>query len=245
MRNLGNQNSYHPWSDEEIKNLIKLSESNKTIEEMSIILNRPYESVKQKLRKIKIKAKPLRNNIWSKDEELLLEDLWSRNLSTKNIAKRLNRSEGAVKQKAERMFLGERGYGDLRFTIPEIINSMGVKRDTVYSWLHRGLIATKTRYGKYLVSQKDLLNFLYDNQDKFDASKIEKGFIIPEPDWLTAKRKSDILSNKTKSKGDKYTPEDLSYMKLLIDKGYSNEVIAKRLNRTPIAIKIYRNKHKL
>ena len=47
------------------------------------------------------------------------------------------------------------------------------------------------------------------------------------------------------SKGDKYTPEDLSYMKLLIDKGYPNEVIAKRLNRTPIAIKIYRNKHKL
>lgn len=245
MRNLGNQNSYKPWTDDEFRQLLELSDTHKTIGEIAIILDRPYESVKQKLKKNKIKAKPLRNAIWSNDEEILLEDLWSKNISTKTIAKKLHRSEGAIKQKAERMCLGERGYGDLRFTVPEIIAYMGVKRDVVYLWLHRGLSHTKTRYGKYLISQKQLLDFLQNNPDKYDASKIETGFIIPEPSWLKDKRKSDSLKHKIRSKGNKYTSNEISLMKMLISKGYSNEEIAARLNRTPIAIKIYKNKHKL
>ena len=114
---------------------------------------------------------------------------------------------------------------------------MNVSHNRVSNWLKLGLKYKKNRSGrtKYLISQEDLLDFLKEHQDMFNASEISEYLFINEPDWLVKKRRSD-LEYYTDNLRFEYTNEEDKIIVSMFKQGKSNAEIARSLKRTESAI---------
>ena len=118
---------------------------------------------------------------------------------------------------------------------------MQVSHDRVSHWLKIGLVHKKNRSGKtkYLISQNDLLSFLKNHQDMFNASLISEYLFVDEPEWLQEKRKKDSAKY-AKSNRLEYTNEEDKILLNMFNHGKSDTEIADVLNRTECGIAYHR-----
>lgn len=229
------------WTDDEIQKLVEYSKKYK-IETIAKKLNKTKNSIYLKARKLGIPLEKERRK-WTEEEEQLFEELWG-TITIEALARRLNRSVYSLKVKAIRMGLGSmiRNNTDI-LTVYDIIDILNITRDRIINWSKIGLnlkkkYVTKERF-YYYVEWNDLLKFLKEHQDLWDANKVDLYMLGEEFDWLKEKRKRDAFNKPLSYKV--WTNEEknraISYFKF----GYSYEDIAKLLNRSEYAIKLFLN----
>lgn len=89
------------WKEEEVNNLVLLYDSNISLKEMSIKLNKSELSIYKKLKRMnKYNG---RNLFWTKDEEVKLISMTKDKLNIIEISKELNRSIDSVRKKMNRL----------------------------------------------------------------------------------------------------------------------------------------------
>lgn len=233
---------------------LELPESNKWSEEEKILLKKlsedtHYEDIAEIMHKspnaIYLQAKRLGitliqdHKIWTSEEETYLIEHWGVDAIEK-IAKNMHRSIYSIKVKATRLGLGYMCKANTeQLTVADISYYLGVSRDRlVGTWKKLGLKLRKkkvtNKYSYYCISIENLMEFLKNHQDLWNANYLELNIFGLEPEWLTEKRKKDALNPPIE-----YTPWTSAEIKLatdLLEIGYDYERIAERLHRTPIAV---------
>lgn len=185
------------WTEEEYQKLEQLiMVDKKTPKEVADILGRSEDSVIIKVSRRGLKVQTNDKRFWTKEEEILLMDLWGSE-SLEKIAKKLNRTESSVKNKVFQLGLGSQISNNFDgIIISEIANLFNINILTIsILWISLGLKyrtrkLSQARSYRY-VEINDLLEFLENHQNIWDSRHLEKNILGKEPDWLIEKRKAD------------------------------------------------------
>lgn len=133
---------------------------------------------------------------WTTEQVEKLCDLWGTK-SYKSISRIVGHTEVAVRLKAKRLRLGAVKNASDYICAREISRIMGVDVHTVTDYWIRKLglpcrrIEGKNRTIYTMVRHDELIKFLENNQDIFDARRIEPYGLGCEPEWLHQKRLID------------------------------------------------------
>lgn len=205
--------AWEPWEDEfMITNYGKLSR-----QEIAKKLNRTVPAINNRAKKLDLRTK--KPSDWTEEEISFMCANW-RNMSIKNIAKRLGRSFHAVEVKATRLQLGPQ-IDPQKWTAQEICYLLRIDHWTVLRWIEKGLLKAKiapTMGQKiYQISTSELLRFLKENPERWDARR--------NPDLHLDIKRKDLLGTEhwkmwgtTKKKLKRQIPEHLkkSFAKFVI-----------------------------
>jgi hypothetical protein len=182
------------------------------------------------------------NRNWSQDEENYLSDKWG-TVSVKSIAKYLNRTEGGVINKAERMKLGSfLGNGEY-VTWHQLLIVIGIEGGSGYknrSWIKNRNFPIHTKKVREcsfkVVYINEFWKWAEKNQSFIDFSNFEENSIGEEPRWVKDKRRHDIEVNRKYIKTPWTKTEDERLKKLLKDYKYTYDDLSKMIRRTTGAI---------
>lgn len=230
------------WTDEDIEKLRSLA-VNHSFEEIAEQLNRTTNSIVLKSRKLGIKVL-VQNRRWTIEDIDYLRRNWGR-IKLVTLAKTLHRSEEAVLQQGHKLKLGCLYHSSEDIPLSVFCKSTGISRDSIVNTyvVKYNFPLKSSKQGKlrlyYFVDIDSVTDWLYKHQSLFDASKFEPYFIIPEPDWLKAKREYD-MKHKDKInyqlKKRVWTQDEEVKLKYYIEIGRSFEEIALELNRSEKAV---------
>ena len=202
------------------------------------IMNKTENAIYIKARRLGITLIQDRRS-WTKEEEILLSDLWGTK-PIETIAKTLKRTVFSLKVKAVEMGLGPmiKNNYDL-ITVSEMSDLLNVKRDRITNtWVNLGLNLKKKKLTNnmtyYVITWKDLMEFLENNQNEWDSRCIEKNMLGTEPEWLKAKRIRDMEENPLWYR--KWTEEEIKLTETLFKSGKNYLEIAKVINRSEWAV---------
>lgn len=134
---------------------------------------------------------------YTKEEIEYLENNWGKK-SMIEIANELNRSSIGIEIKASRLGLGGILNADEYLSAKQIAEILGKKPNTIMRWVKRKglkgkikIMANGKERGVWRIKLEDLMEWLKNNQEWFDARKIIPFTLGTEPDWLKKKRISD------------------------------------------------------
>lgn len=144
---------------------------------------------------------------WTQEEIDYALDKYT-TVSIAHIAKRLGRTELAVRRKIEKI-LGtrKRSYSDGFFSTMEIADILSVTKETVNRWIRQHNFpaikvnkkmaekkGNKNNHYIYIINPDDVWGWVKDNRDKFNiyARQIQRGMILPEPRWLLEDIENDV-----------------------------------------------------
>ena len=251
MRN----NTSRRWTSDDEKLLRKLwKDPNLSDEALCKKMGRTLISVRNRAGKLYLGSRPvgcgrvqnIAEDYWNKDrkywtdEEInsFSEDWCDPTISNNVLRKRYkNRSMTALQSQAARLGLGGRYYDDSYLKISDIVKEMKVSKDRVRGWIKKGLKThkSKTKTVHILIDQNELLDFLKDHPDLYDASQVSFYLFSHEPEWFKQKRQKDKMEYDRKA-GTKWSDEELNILIKLFKRGYSNKELAKQLQRSETSI---------
>ena len=174
---------------------------------------------------------------WSREEDTFLKEYWDR-VKICTLAKKLNRSETAVKLRGMKLNLGLRRTG---YTLSEVAEIFGYEcPKTVSKWIRENrLKAIESKiHGKkiYSIQEKDIRHFAKHHQDCWDSRRLKVNLWYEnEPDWLIAKIEQD--KHKPSSRKDRYSKKDDKQIIELFNQGMTRKEIAEVMNRTADGIR--------
>ncbi len=153
---------------------------------------------------------------WTEEELQLLEDM-SGTYTVATIAKRLGRSFVATNLKLNRIGLAGFEKSTDLLTLNQVCIIFGVESRTVKKkWVDHGLRIMKK--GNYrTIKQENLLKFLKENPDCWNAADITDDSLVMGYDWYKEKKKTDTKSHYH------WDSTGISDMKHLRHQGYSIE----------------------
>ncbi|QCR33145.1 hypothetical protein [Lysinibacillus sp. SGAir0095] len=169
---------------------------------------------------------------WSEEELEFIEKHWG-NKSISDISKHLNRTYGAVLTKSERMNLGGATIATGAFTANQLAVATGVDHRTVRRWLKRGLPYKKiilTKKEMYFIKAENFWKWAKDRQH-IDFRKIQRGVLIPEPNWLSDKINQQVINTTHRHNKPWSQVEDATLNHLLV-KGKTYKQIGSTMGRT-------------
>ena len=167
---------------------------------------------------------------WTQEEIEYLEEKIG-TYTAKSIAKKLGRSFNSVNLKLARMGIsGFEGSTDL-LTMNTVHKILGVEARTVKSkWASKGLRII--RKGNYVcIKQEDLIKYLKDHPEDWNAYKINDDSILMGYDWYKEKKQADEPKNYN------WTSAEVQRMKHLRQKGYYIREIAEEMGQSESSIK--------
>lgn len=169
--------------------------------------------------------------------------------SIPTIAKRMNRSEAAIKVRATRLGLGAHIAASEFITFNVLIQELGISKPgsgSCYSWalekfkkcglkIHTHRVQNSTFK---MVDIEEFWEFAEKNRHLFDFSRLEENVLGAEPEWVKVKRAEDYKRTRiVKPKNVWWTEaEDKELLRLLQQYRYTYPEIAERLRRSEGAI---------
>ena len=179
----------HSWTEEE-RAIVRRDYrgTNRSAEDIAHKLGVSFNSVKGQVQEMGIAMQ--KSPPWTAAELETLNDL-VHIYSVRQIAKRLHRSENAVKIKANRLKLGLRSRDDW-YTKNEVCEILGVDHRRVQSWIHSGAIVATWHNGHkpqqkgmamWHITTKALKDFLLVYSGELLGRNVDIQQII----WLVAK----------------------------------------------------------
>lgn len=179
---------------------------------------------------------------WTTEEEDLLSELWG-TISVTGIAKRLDRTESAVRVRAQRLGLGKYLESGGYVSFNQLRLAMGHDGGGNYilkSWVeNRGLPVHKKRVlgsSVRVVYLDEFWKWAEKNRSFIDFSKMEPLALGKEPPWVAEQRKKDFTACAIQRK-DVWTQADDSRLKMLLSQHkYTWAELAKELSRSCGAI---------
>lgn len=182
-----------------------------------------------------------RGKNWTKEEIEYLSENWGR-YSVPQLAKKLNRSENAVRIKIVRYGLGHAVTNANCLNAQQLSNLMGIDIHTVTDyWIPRcGLKAQRKaprgQRKQWFISMGVLMQWLKSNQNKWDSRRVEEFALGPEPGWLKQKRTADsVLPVRRLQKWTR--KEDREAIRLYKTGNYTYQQIGNALGRSATSIK--------
>lgn len=136
---------------------------------------------------------------WTREEEAQLAEWWGQ-FSIPTLARRLNRSENAIKERASRMGLGAHLASSELISFNVLLQEVGLsKGGSGYAWNYEKLKAAGLKIHTHRVSKKtfrmvdiyEFWKFAEKNRHLFDFSRLEENALGAEPAWVKAKRAED------------------------------------------------------
>lgn len=174
------------------------------------------------------------NRHWAQEEIEFISENWGIK-SAPEMAKYINRTAASICQKARKLSLGPSKEATEYMTATQVARLMGVNKNTVIKlWVQKyGLKARrKVVYMSKrmcMIKLPTLVEWLKNNQHKWDSRKVERYALGTEEPWLKEKRKRDMNAP---HKHKKWSEEEDKIVRSLYQAGYSYEQIAKRLGRS-------------
>lgn len=187
-----------------------------------------------------------RNRAWTPEEIEILRESWG-NTSIPGIAKRLNRTEDAIKVKVVRLKLGKflDNNRNGRIAFSTFAKALGHQNSNGYmkiSWAqNRGLPLHRQIRHKQVFEMVDIDEFwewAERNQSFIDFSGFERHVLGVEPEWVEKKRQRDISKiGNWKVKNVEWTKdEDERLLTYLKEYKYNWEELSVKMHRTCGAI---------
>lgn len=180
---------------------------------------------------------------WTNEEIIYLEDSWG-TVSIKTMAKKLNRTELGIINKARKLKLGSFvSAGDL-ISINQLLIAIG--QGNSYSWvkekyIDNGLpVISKTISSKKVLKVKldDFWKWVEQNKNVVNFARFEKGALGVEPEWVDEKRRADSINpSKHNSNRAWSNSDDILLISKVKSYRYSYKDLAVEFNRTEAAIK--------
>lgn len=183
---------------------------------------------------------------WSNKDIEYLEDNYGK-YSLKTLAKNLNRTEVAIKEKCTRLGLTSALGNTGLLTTNEIAIAFGVDRKTIWNYIqYKGLPAKKKvvlRTGRFWrIDINEFWKWLENNKELLDFSKLDKNILGLEPIWVDEKRRDDIRNKSRKYKT--WTKSEIKYLRANY-KIKSFKEIALDLNRSLNSVQVKAQKLRL
>lgn len=140
---------------------------------------------------------------WSEEETTFLVNNWGF-MGVAELTKALDRSDNSVVLRAKRMKLGPISRAGASLVANQVAKLLKVDIHTVTDyWIARCDLKVerkvmRTHFEMQLICFSDLLEWLKNNQDKWDSRRVELYAFGPEEFWLQEKRKADDLLPKNR-----------------------------------------------
>ncbi|OPD36980.1 hypothetical protein AL714_10690 [Clostridium botulinum] len=179
---------------------------------------------------------------YTKEELIYLEEKWGAK-SVKAIARKLNRSEWAVRMKAYKMGLGDPKLSIDGITINQLSKAIGVHYQSIMrNWVEQYKFPIKNKVlineSIVYITQNDFWKWAENNKNLINFSRIEENILGKEPQWAKEKRRIDILANnKSRNKRPWTDSEVKKLISLLKTYNFTYADIAERLGRSQPAVK--------
>ena len=179
---------------------------------------------------------------YTKEELIYLEEKWGAK-SVKAIARKLNRSEWAVRMKAYKMGLGDPKLSIDGLTINQLSKAIGVHYQSIMrNWVEQYGFPVKNKIlineSIAYATQNDFWEWAKDNKNLIDFSRIEENILGKEPQWAKEKRRIDILANNKSRNKRPWTDSEIEKLiSLLKTYNFTYADIAERLGRSQSAVK--------
>ncbi|QDY32695.1 hypothetical protein [Clostridium sporogenes] len=179
---------------------------------------------------------------YTKEELIYLEEKWGAK-SVKAIARKLNRSEWAVRMKAYKMGLGDPKLSIDGITINQLSKAIGVHYQSIMrNWVEQYGFPVKNKIlineSIAYATQNDFWEWGKDNKNLIDFSRIEENILGKEPQWAKEKRRIDILANNKSRNKRPWTDSEIEKLiSLLKTYNFTYADIAERLGRSQSAVK--------
>lgn len=136
------------------------------------------------------------NKRWSKEDTEYLIEAWG-NTNIVTIKNKLRRSKEAIKIKATRLGLGGATTNSYKYiTACKASRLIKCDRHKILKWIYTRRLKAKymtiTKERKmWCIVFEDFIEFLKNNQNEWDGSKVEQYALGYEFDWLIEKREKD------------------------------------------------------
>ncbi|WP_045905970.1 hypothetical protein [Clostridium botulinum] len=179
---------------------------------------------------------------YTKEELIYLEEKWGAK-SVKAIARKLSRSEWAVRMKAYKMGLGDPKLSIDGITINQLSKAIGVHYQSIMrNWVEQYGFPIKNKVlineSIAYATQNDFWEWAKDNKNLIDFSRIEENILGKEPQWAKEKRRIDILANNKSRNKRPWTDSEIEKLiSLLKTYNFTYADIAERLGRSQSAVK--------
>nr|WP_280639315.1 hypothetical protein [Clostridium botulinum] len=179
---------------------------------------------------------------YTEEELIYLEEKWGAK-SVKAIARKLNRSEWAVRMKAYKMGLGDPKLSIDGITINQLSKAIGVHYQSIMrNWAEQYGFPVKNKVlineSITYATQNDFWEWAKDNKNLIDFSRIEENILGKEPQWAKEKRRIDILANNKSRNKRPWTDSEIEKLiSLLKTYNFTYADIAERLGRSQSAVK--------
>lgn len=172
---------------------------------------------------------------WTEEELAYLEEK-ADSISTYAIAKALNRSYHSVTIKASRMGIPLFNTSTERLSTFAIANMMDVDVKAVHRW-HRYGLKYKRIQGRQMHRQDNLIKFLKENQELWDATRGDP-YIVSKYPWFKEKYQKDLAKKKECPKRNKnWSKTDMQTLVYLREHGWSYSQLAERYGHSASACK--------
>jgi DNA-directed RNA polymerase specialized sigma24 family protein len=220
---------------ETIEEIIKLNKQGLSQKEIAKIVGIPQASISRKVGHLLTNK-----NLWTSEEVDYLVNNFGL-YSIERISKNLNKSIRAVRVKAVRLGLGSTHEANGALYLKDIARAF--KTDSTHikkKWLFK--LGLPYSYKKLtsvsrncLILPEDLWEFLKNNPEICDLSKLEENALGKEPTWVREKRKQDY-QRKDKRHHQTWTKEQDNLLRMYYKSGKSHEEIGLILKRSKSSI---------
>ena len=173
---------------------------------------------------------------WTKEEEAILLRDYERK-SVGEIARKLKRSENSIHCKRKRMGLYCFRESTDKLNTCQVAEIIGISQSGVeHTWRKKGLEFQKV--GKYsVVTEEVLVKFMQEHPELWKASKCDYYFFCRYK-WFKERlerEKAGIEKYDHYKDLKRWTDKDISRVKMLMKRGFSNKEIAEEIGRTKYA----------
>jgi len=178
---------------------------------------------------------------YSLAETEYLEDNWGK-VSIIGMAKKLDRSVGAILSKKGRLGLGPFLESGEYITLHQFflaIGRAGNDEDTINKWLENGFPLKSKKILDYrfkIVYINEFWKWAKEYRTHIDFNKFKENALGAEPPWVKGQRTADVLFSKYKRR-EWSTKEDITLKNLLKLYKYNYKELSIAISRTEGAIK--------
>lgn len=171
--------------------------------------------------------------IWTTEEDEYLLKKYDKR-TVEQIAKKLNRTVGAVQTRAFKLHINrQKDHITINLLAKCFQSDFRVSKNWIQKYGLPYTIIPNAYHGRFIVQVEDFWKWAYVNQHRINWINYERYSLCPEPDWLEGLLQSIEPHRKRK----KYTPQEYAAIHAMWTRGCSYEEIAKQMGRTSEGIR--------
>lgn len=228
------------WKKEDDEQLKELAKTH-TKTQIAEIMERTISSVQNRLNYLGVSC-VYEMNLWTQKELERLEDL-SDTFTIGTIAKKMKRSESSVAHKRKEMELGNLLEVTDKWNFNQIADALGLSVGVVNKTFVKYGLKFRRRGQYCLVKEEDLLQFMQDHPELWNAAKADY-YLFSQFPWFQEKLKED-KKVPIQDRGYYWTDYQKQQFVLMKRKGFTHKQIAEVIGKTKRAVDHYSSTHKV